>query len=197
MSFVRGIGAKRRAQGRESLSSASPSKDSGDNNEKPPPSQRQSRKQTLPPSFLQPSTSPLDAIGAPKPDIVGLSSDDYSSGPSRPVKKRTSNQGSPSAHKRRNAFGPHDNHNTSVTELTDDKSPFLSSLRFLSPCELALHLRGHLYPISLPCPLRYTLRWIFQVCASPSLTWAVNGECVGATTANRTSMPLLSVNTSV
>ena len=118
----------------------------------------------------------------------------YSSGPTRPVKK---NQGSPSAHKCRNKFGPHDNHNASVTELTGDKSPFLSILRFLSLCELALHLRGHLHPISLPCPLRYTLRWIFQVCASPSLTWAVNGECVGATTANRTSMPLLSINTSV
>jgi len=41
---------------------------SEDGNGTTPPSQRQFRKQTLPTSFLQPSPSPLDAIGAPNPD---------------------------------------------------------------------------------------------------------------------------------
>ena len=137
----------------------SSSEDGNNNNEKPHPSHPQFRKQTLPPSFLQPLPSPLDAIGMPNPDIIDLSSDDCSSGPSLPVKKRrtsNSNQGSLPAHKCRNTFGSHDNHNASAIELTDDKSPFLSSLRFLFLWELALHLRRHLHPISLPCPLLYT-----------------------------------------
>jgi hypothetical protein len=73
---------------RKVVECTSSSKDSGNNNEKPPPSQRQVRKQTLLPSFLQPSPSPLDAIGEPKPYIFVLSSDDRSSGPSWPLKKR-------------------------------------------------------------------------------------------------------------
>ena len=54
--------------------------DSSNDNERPPISQRQFCKQTLLPSFLQPSPSPLDAIGAPKADAVELSFDDCSSG---------------------------------------------------------------------------------------------------------------------
>ena len=96
-----------------------PSSEDGDsNNDKPPHSQRQFRKQTLPPSFLQPSPSPLDTR---EEDVIELSSNDCSSGPSQPVRKRrASNQGSPLAPKRRNKSGPHINMSTSIIELTDD-----------------------------------------------------------------------------
>jgi hypothetical protein len=110
---------KAKASRKGKLVECTSSSEDGDGN--PPPSQRQFRKQTLPPSFLQPSPSPSDAVGALNPDIIELSSDDCSSGPSQPIRKRrASNQGSPPVPKRRNKLSPHVNNSTSIIELTDD-----------------------------------------------------------------------------
>lgn len=108
---------KASGKGRVGDASTSSSEDGGNNNEKPPPSQRHFRKQTLPPSFFQPSPSPLEAAN----DIIELSSDDCSSGPSQAVRKRrASNQDSPSPRKRRNNVGLYIHDSSPVIELTDD-----------------------------------------------------------------------------
>ena len=60
---------------------------------------------------------PLDAM---EEDIIELSSNDCPSGPSQPVRKRASNQGSLLAPKRRNKSGPRVNKSTSIIELADD-----------------------------------------------------------------------------